>query len=47
MRIKEDDIRKRELLQERIDSMVYDVEDVINAKEQSRTHSETFETDEL
>jgi hypothetical protein len=37
----------REELHERLETMVMDVEDVLNANERADQQTETFETDEL
>ncbi len=46
-RLQEVESKMREELHERLESMVLDVEDVINANERADQQTETFETDEL
>ncbi|KIW03339.1 uncharacterized protein PV09_05549 [Verruconis gallopava] len=46
-RLQDVEAKMREELHERLESMVLDVEDVINSSERAEQQSETFETDEL
>jgi hypothetical protein len=43
----DNEAKKRKDLHDRLEGMVSDVEDALHSKEQAKTHSETFETDEL
>jgi hypothetical protein len=46
-RLQDVESKMREELHERLEGMVLDVEDVINASERADLQTETFETDEL